>query len=93
MNGVNKSASPASGSWQLQEAKACFSELVRRARDAPQRVTVRGKEAVVVISAEEYEQRSPSSRCALDELMASSPLSEIDFDRTGNDMPVREVRL
>ncbi len=80
-------------SWQLQEAKACFSEVVRRAKRRPQRVTVRGKDAVVVISVEEYEKHLPAARCGLDELMANSPLAEIDFSPTGIPMPIREVEL
>jgi antitoxin Phd len=48
--------------WKLQDAKARFSELVRRAREGkPQRVTVHGKEAVVVVDSERYEVR-PKSR-------------------------------
>ena len=43
--------------WQLQAAKQHFSELVERARrDGPQVVTKHGKEAVVVVSVEEYER-------------------------------------
>ena len=46
--------------WKLEDAKARFSELVRRAREeGPQRVTVRGKDAVVVISAEEMRRLRP----------------------------------
>lgn len=42
--------------WQLQEAKNRLSEVVRAAQDrGPQTITVRGKDAVVVMSAEEYE--------------------------------------
>jgi prevent-host-death family protein len=51
--------------WKLQDAKARFSELVRRARAGkPQRVTVHGKDAVIVVDAERYEVRpkSPGSR-------------------------------
>ena len=41
--------------WQLQEAKARFSELVRRAREqGPQHVSVRGEPSVVVVSEEEF---------------------------------------
>ena len=48
-------AGHASANWQLQDAKARFSELVRRAREqGPQHVSVRGEPAVVVISAEEF---------------------------------------
>jgi prevent-host-death family protein len=42
----------ATGRWLLQDAKARFSELVRRVRsEGPQRVTVHGRDEVVVISA------------------------------------------
>lgn len=44
-------------SWKLEDAKARFSELVRRAHsDGPQAVTVRGRRAVVILDAEEYER-------------------------------------
>ena len=47
--------------WKLQDAKARFSELVRRARAGkPQRVTVHGKDAVIVVDAERYEVRPKS---------------------------------
>ena len=40
--------------WKLEEAKAKFSEVVRRAHDqGPQYVTVRGKQAVAIIDAAE----------------------------------------
>ena len=45
--------------WKLEDAKARFSEVVRHAReDGPQRVTVRGQDAVVVMSVEEFEKLS-----------------------------------
>ena len=41
--------------WQLQDAKNRFSELVRRARDeGPQTVTVHGRPAAVMLSADAY---------------------------------------
>ncbi len=44
-----------SRSWKLQDAKARFSELVRRAKTGePQSVTVHGKEAVVVVDPEQF---------------------------------------
>jgi prevent-host-death family protein len=49
-------AQPNSG-WQIQTAKARFSELFRKARtEGPQIVTRQGKEAVVVIPLEQYER-------------------------------------
>ncbi len=54
------SPSPNNGTWRLEEAKARFSEVVRRARmDGPQRVTVRGQDAVVVIAVEELARLLP----------------------------------
>ena len=47
--------------WRLEEAKARFSEVVRRAHDqGPQYVTVRGKQAVAIIDAAELERLLPA---------------------------------
>jgi antitoxin Phd len=65
--------------WQLQTAKARFSELVRRAlAEGPQFVTRRGKETVVVLPAEEFERlikrnRQPGS---LVQFFRESPLAK-----------------
>jgi len=43
--------------WQLQTAKAQFSEVFRRARaEGPQWITKQDKEAVVMLPAEDYER-------------------------------------
>ena len=43
------------GYWFLQDAKARFSELVRKVRsEGPQHVTVHGRDEVVIIAAEEF---------------------------------------
>jgi prevent-host-death family protein len=77
---------PVQQEWQLQEAKARFSEVFRLARErGPQRVTKHGREAVVVIPAEEYARlaRSGARKGSLAEFFAASPLrgSGIDLDR------------
>jgi antitoxin Phd len=65
--------------WQLQAAKQHFSELVERARrEGPQVVTKHGKDAVVVVSAEEY-QRLRGNAPSLVEFIRSAP----DFDLLG----------
>jgi prevent-host-death family protein len=62
--------------WQLQAAKQHFSELVERARcDGPQVVTKQGKEAVVIVSGEEY-RRLRGGGPSLVECIRSAP----DFD-------------
>jgi len=51
-----------SATWKLEEAKAKFSEVVRRAHDeGPQYVTVRGKQAVAMIDAAELERLLPAN--------------------------------
>jgi antitoxin Phd len=70
-------------SWKLEDAKARFSEVVRRARsEGPQRVTVRGKDAVVVISAEELDQLLPhEKRMPFVTFMESLYLEGLDLTR------------
>ena len=41
--------------WQLQEAKARLSELVRAAAEEPQQITVHGTPVAVLVSQEHYE--------------------------------------
>jgi antitoxin Phd len=49
--------------WKLQDAKARFSELVRKARaGSPQKVTLHGKNAVVVLDPERFEFRPKPRR-------------------------------
>jgi len=82
--------------WQLQTAKARFSEVFRRARaEGPQYVTKAGKEAVVIVPAEQFEQliarrRQPKS---LVEFFRSSPLVGVDLDLTRDRDPGRDVKL
>jgi antitoxin Phd len=69
--------------WKLEDAKARFSELVRRAQsEGPQRVTVRGRDAVVVISAEELERLLPEERrLPFVEFMESLYVEGLDLSR------------
>ncbi len=72
-----------SSPWQLQTAKAQFSELFRRARsEGPQYVTRQGKEAVVVLPAEEFERLHERARQPrnLVKFFAQSPLAIADID-------------
>lgn len=51
--------------WQLQDAKARFSEVVEAAmRGEPQHITRRGKEAVVVVSEQAFEALQHSAQAA-----------------------------
>jgi prevent-host-death family protein len=81
--------------WSLQDAKARFSEVVRLAReDGPQRVTLHGEDAVVIVSAQTYDrdrQRHTGKR--LVEALAASPLGDLEFERAAVSGPVRDVDL
>src|SRR5438477_9997836 len=81
------------GHWVLQDAKARFSELVRRVRsEGPQHVTVHGRDEVVVISAEEFRRlKGDLTGQALISAMQASPHREIDIEPRGVRMPVRGV--
>jgi prevent-host-death family protein len=61
-------------SWQLQDAKARMSELVKRAQQAPQGITVHGKPVAVVLSQATFESLSRTSGTLVD-FMRASPLS------------------
>jgi antitoxin Phd len=79
--------------WQLQEAKAKLSELVKSSQsEGPQEISVRGEAAVVVISKPEYERlrrRKPS----LIEFLSRSPLAGIRLSLDRDRKPPRKVRL
>ena len=81
--------------WQLQEAKARFSEVVRRAAECgPQHVTVNGEERAVVLSAEDYVRlRGQPTGRALADLMADSPLGDVILEHPKVKGPVRAVTL
>lgn len=86
---------PKTGQWLLQDAKARFSELVRRVRsEGPQRVTVHGRDEVVVISAEEFRRlKGELSGKTLIAAMQASPYREIEIEPGRKQMPVRKVSL
>ena len=83
------------GRWALQDAKARFSEVVRKAKaEGPQHVTVRGREEVVILSIEEYRRaKGESTGKALVDVLRHSPLDKIDMERRSLRSRVRRVKL
>ena len=81
--------------WRLQDAKARLSEVVRLAREqGPQRVTVHGRDAVVVVAAEAYDRlQPPITGKAIVDALQRSPLGEVEIERRSVRAPVREVEL
>jgi prevent-host-death family protein len=82
--------------WQLQTAKARFSELFRRARsEGPQLITRRDKEGVVMISDEQYQQlvgkaHQPKN---LLQFFRESPLVGIELDLVRDKDEGRDIEL
>ncbi len=88
-------ATAKAGYWLLQDAKARFSELVRRVRsEGPQHVTVHGRDEVVVIAAEEFRRlKGQLTGQALIAAMQASPHREIEIEPERSPLPVRNVSL
>jgi prevent-host-death family protein len=70
--------------WQLQEAKAMFSEVIKAALLRPQIITVRGKETAVILSCEEYKKLASPGKTFY-EFIQSSPLRDLQLE-----LPTRE---
>jgi len=80
--------------WQIQEAKAHLSELVRETESAgPQEITWHGRAVAVVLSKTEYERLTGAGQ-SLVEFMRCSPLYDSDdLDLTRDASVTREVSL
>ncbi len=77
--------------WQLQDAKNRFSEVVNKAlRDGPQVVTRRGKKTVVIMSVEQY-RKLVRPKTSIVAFFQQSPLREVDLELARKKDPVREV--
>ena len=76
--------------WQLQEAKSRFSELVEQTlTNGPQTVTRRGVDAVVVISLAEFKRMKHGG---LKSVLLNAPCGEtLEIERPTE--PVREIAL
>lgn len=79
--------------WQMQEAKARMSELVKRAQTQPQDITLHGKSVAVVISRETFDRLSQTQDTLL-AFMRRSPLYDADNISLERDQSLtREVAL
>ena len=79
--------------WQLQEAKNRFSEVINKALgEGPQIVTRHGEEIVVILSKAEY-KRLLKSRTGLLDFFRRSPLVGIELDLKRDQSLPREIDL
>lgn len=73
---TNMTMSRSAKAWTLADAKAHFSEVVESAlQQGPQMITRRGRKAVVVVAADEWERKT-KRRGTLADFFAASPLRE-----------------
>jgi prevent-host-death family protein len=82
-----------SGTWTVAKAKARFSELLDQVHSqGPQIVTKHGRKAAVVVSPEEWEQKTRRTGTLAD-FFATSPLrkSGIEIERSKDRL--RKVHL
>ena len=82
--------------WQLQTAKARFSEVFRRARtEGPQLITRQGKERVVMISDDQYNELVGTSHqpSSLLKFFQASPLVGLELDFERDKEQSREIAL
>lgn len=78
--------------WQLQEAKTRFSEVVDLTlKDGPQLVTRRGEEAVVILAADEYRRLSGQTPSLLDCLIHAPRGEALVFERSAE--AIRDIAL
>lgn len=69
-----------SHAWQFQEAKKKFNNLVECAQqEDPQIVTKYGKEAVVVLSVDDYKKNHQTEKSLIN-FLQESPLGDIELD-------------
>jgi prevent-host-death family protein len=80
--------------WQIQEAKARLSEVIKDAeREGPQELTSHGRSVAVVVSRAEYDRLAGTGE-SLVAFMRRSPLygqDDIEFER--DQSLTREVEL
>lgn len=79
--------------WQLQDAKAKFSELVKcAATDGPQNITVHGKSMVIMISKQEYDKLT-KPKITFIKLMRNSPLVGLNLKFKRDKSAARDIDL
>jgi prevent-host-death family protein len=78
--------------WQLQEAKAKFSELIRKVQQSPIAISVHGEEEAIILSKKEFEKLS-QPKLSLGAFLDQSPLKGLDIEITRDTSLPRDVDL
>jgi prevent-host-death family protein len=79
--------------WSLQDAKNRFSEVVERARtEGVQLVTRHGKDAVVIVSSEQWAEMQGKEQ-SLAAFLLESPLKDAELDIVRDTSGMRAVEF
>jgi prevent-host-death family protein len=79
--------------WQLQDAKARLSEVVKKAaQEGPQHITLHGEPAAVVLSEVDYQHLRKRPKRFVD-FIRNSPLKGVELDLTRDPGMPRKVSL
>lgn len=78
--------------WTVASAKAHLSEVISRAQEAPQTITRNGKASVVIVSIEEWQQKS-QRQGSLGSFLAQSPLAGAGLELERGDDGERDLPL
>lgn len=79
--------------WQLQDAKARLSEVVKKAaHEGPQHITLHGEPAAVVLSEADYQRLKKRPKRFLD-FIRNSPFRGVELDLTRDRSVPRKVSL
>lgn len=76
--------------WQLQEAKAKLTQLIKDAKQEPQIISKHGVNEVVVMSMKEYRESFEKKEDIMS-FFRNSPLYGVDLDLTRDKSPMREI--
>ena len=79
--------------WQLQDAKARLSEVVKKAaKEGPQHITLHGEPTAVVLSEADYQRLKKRPKRFID-FIRNSPLKGVELDLTRDRSLPRKVSL
>jgi prevent-host-death family protein len=79
--------------WQVQEAKAKFSQLIKEAVSSGyQAITKNGEPVAYIVSKEEFELYLKPQKSLL-EVFDQCPYPNVDLDIDRNKDPIREIDL
>jgi prevent-host-death family protein len=80
--------------WQMQEAKARLSEVVKCAQsEGPQDITLHGRSVAVVLSRDAFERLAGSGQTLVEFMQASPLFGDEDIEWVRDTSLAREVSL